>query len=757
MAGALGGSHVADAAPGLAGAGGLSVRPARRGDLAGLVRASLSAMLAREVADRRLFLWLPIFFLIGILAYFAAPREPGLAAPFLAAVSFGAIAFLARARGAMGVARVALAAAFLFAGFAAGVLRSATSGGPVLDGIRIASVTAYIETLDDRRGGARLLLRPFAIDGVASEKLPECLRVTIRHPEGLAAGQTIRAVMRLIPPAEPAEPGGYDFSREAYFAGIGGVGSILSRVEFVPDMEAPMFARINAAIDRARNDLTYRIARTIGGEKGALAAALVTGKRGLISEETNEALRGAGIYHVVSISGLHMVLAAGLFMWSLRALLALSPAIALRYPVKKIAAGFAIVGAFAYCIFAGSEVATERSLIMISIMLGAVLFDRPALSMRNLALAALIVMAREPETILGPSFQMSFGAVAAMIALFERSPGQGRGERPPGFAGRIGRAVLIMLATTFIAGLTTGPFASFHFHRVNPYSIIGNAFALPLVEFIVMPAALLGVIAGPFGLDAPIWTLMGWGVGHMRELSKSVAGLSGSTRHLQAFGMGALLIMSFGFVWIVLWRSAIRFAGLPIIMLGLWQASQFKPPDLIVDAGARSMALRSFSGRLDVMKGQGNDFAVSQWLLGDGDARKAGSADLAGNSRCDALGCIGQLIDGRTIGLVLQPGALMEDCRRVDILITRLRVDARCKGPELVLDGAHFAAHGATELRLMADGTLAMKTSRSTDMERPWFPRKPERFTRAPGPRGEGAANLREAQDGDHDPRAFLE
>ncbi|MBX9740010.1 MAG: ComEC family competence protein [Beijerinckiaceae bacterium] len=720
--------------------------------------AAIARMIETEVAERRLFLWLPVFFGVGVLVYFAAAQEPGLAAPLTALGAALAGAWKARRSGATKLAGACMAAAFLFAGFAAGVGRTALVAAPVLERITVAKVTAYVETVDDRKGGGRLLLRVSSIDGLAPNQLPGRIRVTIRNHAGLKAGMTTRATMRLVPPAPPSEPGGYDFSREAFFQGIGAVGSIVSRVERAPPAEVSAMARINAAIDRARNDLTHRIAGVIGGGRGAVAAALVTGKRGLIPEDDTEALRGAGIYHVVSISGLHMVLAAGLFLWSFRALLALAPVIALHYPVKKWAAVFAMLGATAYCIFAGSEVATERSLIMVGVMLGAILVDRPALSMRNLAIAALIVLAREPETILGPSFQMSFGAVAAMIALFERSQGDvATGEAPQGLFARARRAVVIMLLTTFVAGLATGPFASFHFHRVNPYALIGNSLTLPLVEFIVMPSALLGVVLGPFGLDAPIWSLMGWGVGGMMEVARFVAGFQGSTSHLASFGGGALAVLSLALVWLTLWRSPIRYAAAVFACLGLGLAALYRTPDLIVDSSGRSLALRGMEGRLEVMNGAGAGFAVSQWLLGDGDARPPTHPDLAGQSRCDKLGCVGRLQDGRTVALVLDMAALQEDCGRADILVTRLWAASMCRGPELLLDGAHFAAHGATELRLAESGDLLMKVSRPAGLNRPWAKGPAPRQTTATGvaPGGEPAPDD-SARDTDENPAPYL-
>ena len=728
----------------------------RRVGVRAALSAGLAAMVSQEVRERRLFLWLPVFFLVGILCYFAAAREPSPVAPLIATGLMASACLWSRWRGGLGVSRLSLALAFLFAGFASAALRTVMVSAPVLSAIKVAKVTAFVETVDNRKTGGRLLLRVGAIEGLAADALPSRLRVTVRALDGLRAGTFITATMRLVPPAEPSEPGGYDFAREAFYQGIGGVGSVISRVSEAQAFEVTTIARLNAAIDRARNDLTLRIASAIGGDDGAVAAALVTGKRGLISEAANEVLRGAGIYHVVSISGLHMVLAAGLFMWTLRALLALSPMIALHWPVKKISALFAMLGATAYCIFAGSEVATERSLVMIVVMLGAVLFDRPALSMRNLALAALLVMAREPESVMGPSFQMSFSAVAAMIALFERSPGAAPGERGQGWLARLARALAIMLLTTFVAGLATGAYASFHFHRINPYSLIGNFLTLPLVEFIVMPMAVLGVVLGPFGLDGPVWSLMGAGITGMMEVSRHVSGIAGSTRHVEGFGVGALLVITFGILWLTLWRSGLRTLGVPVAALGLMMAQDARPPDLAVDAAGRSLAVRGLSGRFEILNGKGNDFAVSQWLLGDADPRKPGTPDLAGASRCDPAGCVTRLVDGRTVALVLQPAALAEDCARADILVTRLHVFDRCAGPELVIDGAALAERGATELRLGAAGELMLRTARSASVERPWHPRRAPRFTRPPAREARDTRDADAARDDDADMQAFV-
>lgn len=414
-----------------------------------------------------------------------------------------------------------MAAAFL--GFAAAAWRVSEVAAPVLTRTTIGPLIGTVEALDEREVGARLLIRVESFAGLAPEARPARVRVSFRKTPTPLPGDVVAATARLLPPPEAARPGGYDFARDAYFQGIGAVGSLVGAVTIrAPTEPLPLRLRLAATLDAARNGLTRRIAEAAGGQAGAVAAALVTGKRGLIGPATNDALRAAGIYHVVSISGLHMVLAAGVVFWLVRALLALVPHCALLWPIKKIAAGFAMVGVTAYCAFSGWDIAAERSLIMTLIMLGAILVDRPALSMRNLALAALIALAREPEGLLGPSFQMSFGAVAGLIACARLI--DGRLFVRPG-AGRLGRlvgsglsAVTGTLATTLVAQVATAPFATYHFQTIQPFGLVGNALTLPLVSLVVMPSAVIGILAYPFALDRPIWWLMGQAVGHARRL-----------------------------------------------------------------------------------------------------------------------------------------------------------------------------------------------------------------------------------------------
>ena len=677
--------------------------------------------LAREAEQRRLFPWLAVAFGAGILVFFTATDgAPSLAAPLIAAACCIGMTPLLRARPVWLALVLGLAAAFL--GFAAGVWRVASVDGPVLVRTTIAPLSGIVEALDEREGGARLIVRVQSFGDLTEAARPRRVRVSHRAAQTVRPGDAIRATARLLPPPEAARPGGYDFARDAYFRGIGAVGSLTGKVEVLPSPSPlSLELRLAASIDEARNALTRRITEAIGGQAGAVAAALVTGKRGLISEETNAVLRAAGIYHVVSISGLHMVLAAGVVFWLVRAGLALVPILALAFPIKKVAAAAAMLGVTAYCAFSGWDVAAERALIMTLVMLGAILVDRPALSMRNLALAAILALAREPEALLGPSFQMSFGAVAGLIACAPLLDGRlFRREGGSWFARALSWALAASvgtLATTLVAQIATAPFATYHFQTVQPFGLVGNALTLPLVSLAVMPAAVVGTLAYPFALDRPVWWLMGLAVRGMLDISAWISGFGQANVVLPAFGTGALALLALALLVATLPVSRLRALAVLPAALGLAFAASPARFDLYVDRDGAGAALRGSDGRLSVL-GRPPAFVLEQWLKADGDARRP--ADVSGGPevRCDRLGCTMTASDGRKVALVTDKRAFAEDCLRADILITRLTAPPGCAAP-LRIDRAHLAAQGATAIRLGAAG-LDMVTARGSGSAKPW-------------------------------------
>ena len=380
---------------------------AAKGGFGAFLRGRWSALLAAlrlaikvETDHRRFFLWFPVAMGAGVVLYFHADREPSLALCGLLTTGFATAAIAARHHRRALVCLVGAAA--VFGGLTSAGWRTSRLAAPVLDRIRIVSVQGYIEEMDFRREGARFVLRVAAADGLEPERTPYRIRLTTRRTPEFEAGAFVEMKARLLPPSRAAQPGGYDFARDAWYARIGAVGNVLGRMEEAVAPEAPdAWLSAGMAIDRARNALARRVDTIVGGDAGAIAAAMVTGKRDRLSEDAKSLIREAGIFHVITISGVQMTLVAGIFFVGLRRLLALSRTLALNYPIKKWAAGAAMLAAIAYDIATGSRVGTERALFMTLIMLAAVLLDRHALTMRNLAFAALAVLVFEPEAILG--------------------------------------------------------------------------------------------------------------------------------------------------------------------------------------------------------------------------------------------------------------------------------------------------------------------------------------------------------------------
>ena len=691
---------------------------------------------AVEIERRRLFLWLPVAQGIGILLYFAADREPSLLAAIVACIVPALLAVLLRQRPAAAAALAMVA--LCFAGFALTAWRTASVAGPILDRVRFVTATGFVETVEARDRGSRIVLRVTSMDGVPEGARPERVRVSLRTG-ALRPGQHIRARMRLLPPPGPARPGGYDFGRDAFFRGIGAVGSVSGAVaEVAAPAAMPRDLVLRAGIDRARNALTERIVAIGGGQGGAVAAALVTGKRGQITEATNQDLRAAGIYHIVSISGLHMVLAAGTIFWLVRALLAFSATAALLWPIKKIAALAAMAGATAYCVFSGAEVATVRSLIMTLVMLGAILVDRPALSMRNLALAAMIVLALEPEALLGPSFQMSFGAVAALIAFAERWEARRREGPPllPWPLAPVAQAAIGILVTTILATAATAPFGAYHFQTFNPYGLIGNALALPFVSIVVMPAAVFGVLTYPLGLDWPAWWLMGSISDWVLVMSRWVAAFDRSTMLVPAFGPAALGGFVLALLWITLWTTPLRWLAVLPLACGVLLAARPERPAILIERDGSGLLARVSDGRMAVA-GRPSAFVLQQWLNGEGDGRPPSDASLREGVRCDRLGCVLHDDRGKAISYARDRAAVAEDCGRAALVVTPLYWTGPCAAQ--LIDRAVLSRDGALALYATRDG-WRQRASVIENRDRPWIRRRPQAATApiAPSPEQPG-------------------
>lgn len=670
----------------------------------------------------RYFLWTPVFMALGIGAYFSLPFEPELW-PALAALAASGFLLLAVRRRPM----LALCAAALFAvaaGFGAAVWRAERVAAPVLERPLSGTLMGRVISVEKTGTGALLtVIAPHSFSSLAEDKLPAKVRLNIRiRDAALRPGAVVELRARLMPPPEPVSPRGFDFARQAWFQGLGAVGFAYSAPV---ERKAPGGA--DARLMTLRMAIGDRIRGVIGGTSGAVAAALITGERAGIPDEVSDDLRSAGIYHVLAISGLHMVLFAGSFFWAVRAALALVPGLALRYPIKKWAAAAAILGASFYLAISGGAIATQRAWLMITLMFIAVMLDRPALSMRNVVLAAILVLLWRPESLIGAGFQMSFAAVVALIAFYESDMVRRWTMGPRGYGvadwPRLAATYTLGIAlTSIVAGAATGAIAAYHFNRIAIYGLAGNIAAMPVVGIVVMPMALAALLLMPFGLDAPALWAMGWGVETMLNVADEVASWGGADRLVRAAPLHALLLVTFGGLWMSLWRERWRYAGaLPIILgLALWNGAP--RPDVLIDRDASLLAVRAAEGSLALTSSR-PDYAARQWLRYEGDGRSPREAARMEHMNCDASGCVYAGEGGYIVAFSATLDAVAEDCSKADIIVARVPVPYRMKnqcGAALLLDWFHFWRNGATELTFARDGTIEVVTARQARGNRPW-------------------------------------
>ena len=725
---------------------------ARLDALARALREKFAAAIEEEYAYRRPALWLPVAAGAGAVLSLTADREPSLLAAVIALALFAAAAYAVRARRA--VFAIAVAFAAVAAGFVSQGARTWRVAAPIVARPMTMEITGFVEQVDLRRSGARFTLRLTSAQNLDNAAMPFRVRLTTNRAPDFEAGAHIALKARLMPPARAALPGGYDFARDAYFMRIGAVGNALGRIERLePPEPAPLTLRLSAMIDRFRNALVQRVTEKMPGDVGAIAAAMVAGKRDHLSREARELIREAGIFHIITIAGVQMTLVAGIFFIGLRRLLAMSQTLALNYPIKKWAAVLAILGAIAYDVFTGSRVGAERALVMTIIMLLAAVFDRPSVSMRNLALAVVFVVAVEPEALMGASFQLSFAAVAALVAVWEaRLAAQARARNTPLGDLRPGRAGQWMawvsearwhglgavLFATLCATSATASFMAADFHELSPYVLIGNPLTLMIIEFFAVPAALAGSLLYPLGLDGPVWLWLGLGIDIILAAARMLASMPAATVHLREFAPWALPFLSLAVLLATIWRTNLfRLTALPFLAVGLIGATHGPRWDVAIQPTGESAAVRDAKGEL-VTIGRFSGFTSEQWLRADADGREPRAAR---SGLCDKLGCTARQPDGGALALVSDYAALIEDCGRAKIVVTSLYAPWGCKAP-LVIDRRKLEEAGAITLRFEGDRTI-MQTARATGEDRPWSPAPKRRPARAAaealGNTGEGA------------------
>ncbi|MET0137150.1 MAG: ComEC/Rec2 family competence protein, partial [Sphingobium sp.] len=665
----------------------------------------------------------------GILAWFVLPTR--LDWVILIGLSLAGAAMLLSSRAAQG--RLGQAAGVALLRVAAGCIlpwgKAVLVGGRVLARPATVRMDAVIERVEEMpgRGLVRIVVRPEDRPDLPARARINIAMADIASTGTLHSGDRLRLRARLMPPASPDLPGGYDYARRAWFDGIGATGRL------VPPFSRLALGERPGLMDGAgvRQRLTSHVASRTDGPPGALAITMATGDRGRITPEVEDAMRQSGLSHLLSISGVHVTALIGGVIFLVYRLMALSPRLALRLPLLLISAAAGAGAGIGYTLLTGAEVPTIRSCATALLVMAGLALGREAISLRLLACGALLVMCLWPEAVVGPSFQLSFMAVTAIVALYEhpriRKFVQAR-EEP--VAMRAARFLGGLFLTGVAVELALMPIALYHFHRTGLLGALANMIAIPLTEFVIMPVEAMALILDIGGMGAPAWWLVQQAMTLLLALAHLVAAQNGAVALTPAIPPTAFALTMGGMLWYMLWRTRLRFVGVAAIAIGLSGYLLAPEPDILVSADGRHVAVRSADGGVALLRDRAGDYMRGQMAE---QAAFAGNltalADLP-EARCSEDFCTVQMrgnqVHGRarTYHILMARSRLsvpwpdlIRACTAADIVIADRRLPPACRARWLTLDRADRSRFGGASITL-ADA--AVRRSRDPDDQHPW-------------------------------------
>lgn len=667
--------------------------------------ANANVFLGRAGFDRGP--WLAVAFAAGVAAWFALDTPwqwcTAIGGSLIGAVASGALWPGREDRGQLRLALVSLALAFA-AGLALVWVRSSIVGVEPIDGPRVERFEARIMAREEQPALDRVRLTVAMRDAEAGAARKFRLNLPVANDNAeLREGAIIRLRARVMPPAPPMLPGAYDFARTAWFRGLSGTGTVMGPVEVIDGGPG------EDALAGVQRSLSRHIRSRLDGSSGAIAAAFASGDRGAISDADEAAMRDAGLTHLLSISGVHVsaVIAATYFL-SLT-LLALWSWLALRVRLPLVAAALGALAGVGYTLLTGSEVPTVRSCIGAVLVLIALAMGREPLSLRMVAVAAAFVLFVWPEALVGPSFQMSFAAVLAIVALHDAAPVRAfLAPRDEGVLVRLARRAWMLLVTGVVIELALMPIVLFHFHRAGLYGAIANVFAIPLVTFVSMPLIAMALLFDLAGMGEPVWWLVKQSLDLLVWIAHFTAAQPGAVRLVPQVGAVPLLLFVAGGLWLALWQGRVRLVGLAPVLLASGLAAVTPAPDVLISGDGRHVGIAGEDRRLLVLRDGRSDYARDNLLELAGMAGEPIVLEDWPGARCSRDFCtLGIERGGRPWVLLMarsreriEERALAAACARADIVIAERWLPRSCQPRWLKADPRMLSESGGLALYL---------------------------------------------------------
>ena len=668
------------------------------GTRVGAAKEALERLL--EAERTQLPPWVVVGFGSGIAAWFCLEDSSQWAAFLCVAAALALAGFVLGGSGRAGRALgwFGLAAAI---GCALVWARSEWVRAPRLERPIVTQVAGRVEAMDylAAKQTVRLLIR------TSTAGLPPLLRVSVDDkavPAGLASGAVVRVRARLAPPPPMALPGSYDFSRDAWFKGIGAVGKGLGGIEVVTPAK-------ERGLERARAGLRRHIGSRLAERPAGIAIALATGDQNSVDQEDAEAMRRSGLTHLLSVSGLHIAAAVAAAMLLTLKLLALSERLALRFNLVLVSAGAGALAGVGYTLLTGAQVPTVRSCVAALLVLAGLALGRDAISIRLIAAGALIVLIFRPEAIAGASFQMSFAAVTAIVALHSTAAARRWFQRrDEGMFARVARTLFGMVMTGLAVEVALIPLALFHFHRAGLYGVGANIIAIPLTTFVIMPLEAGALLLDAVGLGKPLWLLCGLAVDGLLGLAHAVASASGAVAMLPSMAPWAFGLMAAGGLWLCLWSSQLRLLGIAPIAIGSVAAALSPTPDLLVTGDGRHLAVIDQDGTPLLLRERSGQFVRDLFAEASGFDSDPGDLGTRSFSACSKDACVARLQKGSFEWRLLATRSrthldwttFTQACRDADIVVSDRWLPRGCTPRWLKLDRATLARTGGVAIYL---------------------------------------------------------
>ena len=667
------------------------------------LRADLQALLVAWP-----LLMLPCF-MLGIASFFSL----NIAVPFglsLILLFFLGLCIIAWWQMAEFLRLILIALCCFLAGFSWMQSRSILDAAPVLNEPQFGKIAqGEVLALSHKPDKVQLVLRLTNLEGIQAESLPKKLRLSVPLEEDLPPqGARIEAKISVFPPAAPVIPSGYDPQLRAFFDQIGGYGLVQSPIKVLDKGKVPL-------LDGYRASLQDKLTMYYPDRAGQVMAALLIGMPQGINETTLEALRLSGLAHLLAISGLHVGMVAFILFLSLRYFLMIFGRRFLGAANKKLAALFTAVLLLFYVLLAGASLPTQRAYIMLLVVLLGVAFDRQVFSARLVAVAAFIILLFEPHALMTPSFQMSFSAVAMLIALGNMG---GLFKTQERMRDQPLKNVLLWLMrsamTSASATAGTAMITLYTFQRVSLLGIIANALAVPVTGFLILPLGLLGIVVEPFGLERLFWEPVHLATEVVISWAELIARIPFGVVYQPQFSALWVLLFSFS-LWIALIaKGRIRFVALLVMPCVLYAACLSPAPDMIIHGTRGDIALVQ-NKELYLQSGKDEGYIPSRWMQAMG-YKEIRPWEETGGLICDPEGCIWRYKQA-IIAFPQTRAAASKDCQRADIVISREFDIRSCKAQ--VLDRMLLKQEGAMVMRITEQG-FDFTTDKDMRGEKPW-------------------------------------